>query len=98
MYDDRNGDGIRQLDEPGIADQALNIRFRDGSIYQSLSTDERGFKAFNETFPFFAWMIAEVDYTRYHSTGLTVVADAGGDATAAGSNGCSTTCPCCGAE
>jgi len=86
VYDDRNGDGIRQPDEPGIADQALNIRFRDGSIYQSLSTDERGFKAFNEVFPFFAWMVAEVDYARYHSTGVTIVADAGGDSTAAGSN------------
>ena len=69
-----------------FADQALNIRFRDGSIYQSLSTDERGFKAFNEVFPFFAWMVAEVDYARYHSTGVTIVADAGGDSTAAGSN------------
>ena len=79
VFDDVNGDGIHQADEPGIPDQALNIRFRDGSIYQSLSTDDRGFKAFNETFPFFAWMIAEVDYTRFHSTGLTVVVDGGGD-------------------
>ncbi len=63
-------------------DQALNIRFRDGSIYQSLSTDDRGFKAFNEVFPFFAWMVAEVDYARYHSTGVTVVVDNGGDANA----------------
>ena len=59
-----NGDGIHDAGEPGIPDQALNIRFRDGSIYQSLSTDERGFKAFNEVFPFFAWMVAEVDYAR----------------------------------
>ena len=79
VFDDKNRDGIHQADEPGIPDQALNIRFRDGSIYQSLSTDDSGFKAFNEVFPFFAWMIAEVDYTRYHSTGLTVVTDDGGD-------------------
>ena len=82
MFEDRNGDGIHDADEPGIPDQALNIRFRDGSIYQSLSTDSRGFKAFNEIFPFFAWMVAEVDYARYHSTGLTVVVDDGGDANA----------------
>jgi large repetitive protein len=80
VFDDANRDGIHQADERGIPDQALNIRFRDGSIYQSLSTDERGFKAFNEVFPFFAWQVAEVDYTRFHSTGLTVVADGGGDA------------------
>ena len=29
-------------------------------------------------------MVAEVDYTRFHSTGVTVVVDAGGDASAAG--------------
>ena len=86
VFDDTNGDGIHQDGEPGMPDQALNIRFRDGSIYQSLSTAENGFKAFNEVFPFFAWMVAEVDYTRFHSTGLTVVVDAGGDASAAGSN------------
>ena len=79
VFEDKNGDGMHQADEPGIPDQALNIRFRDGSIYQSLSTDDQGFKAFNEVFPFFAWMIAEVDYTRFHSTGLTVVVDDGGD-------------------
>ena len=86
VFDDINRDGIHQSNEPGISDQALNIRFRDGSIYQSLSTAENGFKAFNEVFPFFAWMVAEVDYTRFHSTGLTVAVDAGGDARAGASN------------
>ena len=88
VFEDRNGDGVHQLDgtEPGMPDQALNIRFRDGSIYQSLGTTDGGFKAFNEVFPFFAWMVAEVDYTRFHSTGLTVVVDGGGDARAGASN------------
>jgi large repetitive protein len=86
VYEDTDRDGHHDANEPGMSDQALNIRFRDGSIYQSLSTAENGFKAFNEVFPFFAWMVAEVDYTRFHSTGLTVVVDAGGDASAAGSN------------
>jgi hypothetical protein len=86
VFEDKNGDGIHQNGEPGIADQALNIRFRDGSIYQSLSSGENGFKAFYEVFPFFAWMVAEVDYTRFHSTGVTVVVDAGGDSRAGASN------------
>ena len=86
VFDDKNGDGIHQTDEPGIPDQALNIRFRDGSIYWSAATDSQGFHAFNEVFPFFAWMVAEVDYARYHSTGVTVVVDDGGDARAAASN------------
>ena len=86
VFEDTNGDGIHQAGEKGIPDQALNIRFRDGSIYQSLSTDSKGFKAFNEVFPFFAWMVAEVDYARYHSTGLTVVVDNGGKAGAGTAN------------
>ncbi len=80
VYDDTNRNGHHDAGEKGISDQALNIRFRDGSIYQSLSTDDNGFKAFNEVFPFFAWMVAEVDYTRFHSTGVTVVVDDGGTA------------------
>ena len=86
VFDDANGNGRRDAGEAGMPDQALNIRFRDGSIYQSLTTGESGFKAFNEVFPFFAWMVAEVDYARYHSTGLTVAVDAGGDARAGASN------------
>ncbi|MEO8679032.1 MAG: choice-of-anchor D domain-containing protein [Vicinamibacterales bacterium] len=92
VYEDNGGDagpdsilarnGHRDPGEPGMADQALNIRFRDGSIYQSLSTSDSGFKAFNEVFPFFAWLVAEVDYARFHSTGVTVVVDAGGTASA----------------
>ncbi len=71
----------------GHSGQALNIRFRDGSIYQSLCTDDRGFKAFNEVFPFFAWLVAEVDYTRFQSTGVTVVVDTGGVASASNPTG-----------
>jgi hypothetical protein len=80
VYDDLNRNGHHDPGEPGIPDQALNIRFRDGSIYQSATTDDSGFKGFNEVFPFFAWLVAEVDYTRFHSTGLTVVVDNGGTA------------------
>jgi large repetitive protein len=63
---------------------ASNIRFRDGSIYQSATTKADGTFAFTELFPFFNWMIAEIDYARFKVTGATMVADAGGviDATA----------------
>ncbi|RFO95084.1 hypothetical protein DIC66_20215 [Rhodoferax lacus] len=57
---------------------ANNIRFRDGSIYQSVVTKQDGTFAFTEVFPFFNWMIAEIDYARFKATGATMVADGGG--------------------
>jgi large repetitive protein len=57
---------------------ASNIRFRDGSIYQSTTTKQDGTFAFTELFPFFNWMIAEIDYARFKATGATVVVDEGG--------------------
>lgn len=57
---------------------ANNIRFRDGSIYQSAVTKKDGTFAFTEVFPFFNWMVAEADYARFKATGATVVGDAGG--------------------
>jgi large repetitive protein len=64
--------------EPGIERQAVNIRFRDGSIYQSVATDKYGYYEFPEFFPFFNWMVAEVDYLRYKATGATIITDNGG--------------------
>ena len=78
VFYDANGNGFPDPAEPGIADQAQNIRFRDGSIYQSTLTKSDGTFAFTQVFPFFNWMIAEVDYARFKATGATVVVDAGG--------------------
>ena len=63
----------------GINEQNINIRFRDGSIYQAFPTDLQGFVPFDEIFPFFKWLIAEVDFGRFRATGATVVVDAGGE-------------------
>ncbi len=79
VFDDVNQDGFRQATERGIPEQAINLRFRDGSIYQSFPTDVNGFVPFEQIFPFFNWLIAEVDYTRFKATGVTVVVDDGGD-------------------
>lgn len=65
-------------EKPGIPNSILNIRFRDGSIYQSTITDDEGKYEFPEFFPFFNWMVAETDFTRFKSTGATVIADNGG--------------------
>ena len=42
----------------------VNLRWRDGTIYQSFPTDSEGFAPFDEVFPFFSWLVAEVDFAR----------------------------------
>lgn len=65
--------------KPGIPNAALNIRFRDGSIYNSTVTDDAGEYEFAEVFPFFNWMVAETDFTNLKATGATVIPDNGGE-------------------
>jgi hypothetical protein len=79
VFNDEDQDGFRDDGEIGIPDQAINLRFRDGSIYQSMPTDVDGFVPFDEVFPFFYWLVAEVDFMRYKATGVTVAVDAGGE-------------------
>jgi FtsP/CotA-like multicopper oxidase with cupredoxin domain len=81
VFEDTNENGFwdKDLGEIGLPEQAINIRWRDGSVYQSSATDGAGFVPFEEVFPFFAWQVAEVDYTRFKATGVTVVVDNGGD-------------------
>jgi len=80
IYLDANRNGIRDAGEIGIPDQAVNLRFRDGSIYQStVSTPPDGEYALSEVFPFFKWLVTEVDFARFKATGVTNVVDDGGD-------------------
>jgi hypothetical protein len=78
VFFDDNENGVRDVGEIGIRDQVVNLRFRDGSIYQSFPTDLDGFVPFDEIFPFFSWQVAEVDFARFKATGVTVAVDAGG--------------------
>ena len=80
VYDDIDGDGTYEPDdgETPILEQALNLRWRDGSVYQSNVTDAEGLYAFDQVFPFFSWLVTEVDFARFEATGLTVVVDNGG--------------------
>ena len=79
VFLDENGNGIREDGEGPLPEQAVNLRWRDGSVYQSFPTDLEGFVPFDQVFPFFNWLVAEVDYTRFEATGLTVTVDHGGD-------------------
>ncbi len=78
VFFDANNNGFPDAGEPGISDQALNIRFRDGSIYQATATNQAGEAVFKEVFPFFHWLVLEVDFARFKATGATIVVDQGG--------------------
>jgi large repetitive protein len=78
VFFDSNKNGFRDEGEVGLPDQVLNLRFRDGSIYQSTATNPQGEAEFTEVFPFFNWLIAEVDFTRFKATGSTSIVDNGG--------------------
>ncbi len=78
FYDD-NENGFREPNETyGILEQAINLRFRDGSLYQILPTDNSGEAPLEEVFPFFHWLVAEVDFLRFKATGMSVIVDGGG--------------------
>ena len=56
------------------------VHYRDGHNANALTTDFNGIANFNETFPLFNWYVVEADSTRYKTTGIHTVYDAGGPA------------------
>lgn len=72
------GNGFRDPGEMGMREQAISLRWRDGTMYQSMATDNDGFVPFDQVFPFFAWQVAEVDFGRFKATGVTITVDDGG--------------------
>ncbi len=78
VFLDVDENGFRDTGEVGIQNQAVNIRFRDGTIYQFTETDPMGNYEFAEVFPFFKWLVTEVDFARYKATGMTSIVDFGG--------------------
>ncbi len=78
VFHDINENGFRDAGEEGIPEQNINIRFRDGSLYQSMPTDITGTAPFDQAFPFFNWLVAEVDFARFKATGATITVDNGG--------------------
>jgi large repetitive protein len=89
VFNDYNGNGLWEPDgtdaTPGTIDDEgplpevpLNLRWRDGTIYQTNVTDMEGAYAFDQVFPFFNWQVAEVGFTRLQATGVTVTVDNGG--------------------
>lgn len=79
VFYDVNENGYRDAVEEGIPNQAVNLRWRDGTVYQATLTDNTGDYALSEVFPFFKWLVAEVDFLRFKATGMTAIVDGGGD-------------------
>jgi len=76
--DGSTADGPAATGEVGLGEVNINVRFRDGRIYQAFPTDHTGYVPFDEMFPFFSWFVAEVDFARFKATGVTYIVDAGG--------------------
>jgi hypothetical protein len=93
---DDNKDGISQATETGIPFLNTSIRYRDGSLANNLVTDLTGTANFNETFPLFNWYAVETDTTRYKTTGIHTVYDAGGPADGTTQCGPGNGAPSCG--
>ncbi|MDR3747571.1 MAG: choice-of-anchor D domain-containing protein [Acidobacteriota bacterium] len=85
---DDNKNGIWDPGEIGIPLIYTMVHYRDGHNANSLTTDFNGVAPFNETFPLFNWYVVEADSTRYKTTGIHTVYDAGGPAD--GSPSCGT--------
>ncbi|MBI5501407.1 MAG: hypothetical protein HY907_14270 [Deltaproteobacteria bacterium] len=79
VFNDLDFDGMKDAGEMGIPGAGINLRFTDGSIYQATGTDDEGRYELSEIFPFFQWLIVEVDFARFKSTGATSIVDDGGE-------------------
>jgi large repetitive protein len=78
VFNDLNQNGIRDAGEEGIF-SAVSIRWRDGTVYDAGPTEFNGDYEFAEVFPFFSWLVAEVDFAApLKATGMTAWVDAGG--------------------
>ncbi|MET0026521.1 MAG: hypothetical protein ABW101_02695 [Candidatus Thiodiazotropha sp.] len=80
VFNDINQNGFQDPGEDGIGpeSQSVTLRWRDGTMYQSFPTDGDGMAPFDEKFPFFHWLVAEVSFGNKKATGATFVVDAGG--------------------
>src|SRR5205085_101112 len=95
-YLDTEGRGTPVLDAQGNLDPTLSpgliqiptrVRMRNGKINNTLLSDIGGNTHFDETFPLFNWYVLESDTTRFRSTGVHVVNDAGAQVDGPAPNG-----------
>ncbi len=78
VFYDANTNGFPDAGEEFIPQVPMHLRFRDGSMYQITKTVIDGTYTFKEVFPFFKWLVAECDNSKWHASGATAVVDDGG--------------------
>lgn len=81
VYFDSNENGVWDAGELPLLEQATLVRFRDGTEYQAFPTDGAGSAPYESIFPWFHWLVTEVDFGRFKATGATTVNDLGGPVT-----------------
>ena len=69
-------DGAGKLS--GLSNQALVVRYRNGSIGMTAITDATGNAIIPELFPLFNWYVTESDMTRYKQKAVNIAVDGGG--------------------
>lgn len=65
--------------KPILQNIRVNLRFTDGTIAYKTTTDTTGHYSMNQFFPFWRFLVAEIGPDRFLPTGMTAVADDGGD-------------------
>ncbi len=78
VFNDLDEDGFLDGGEEPLFEEGTALRWRDGTIYQAFPTDLSGAAPYDEVFPFFSWLVAEVGFGRNKATGVTVIVDDGG--------------------
>jgi len=78
VFNDQNENGFWDAGEAPMFEEVTALRWRDGTVYQEFPTDLGGAAPYDEVFPFFSWLVAEVGFTRYKATGATIIVDDGG--------------------
>ncbi|MCK6626933.1 MAG: IPT/TIG domain-containing protein [Anaerolineae bacterium] len=72
VFQDNDGDGIRDTGEAGISGVDLGMRFRDGTVRYGTFTNETGFYEFPEVFELEKFYVAEVGFGRFARTSAAV--------------------------
>ncbi|MBS2029524.1 MAG: hypothetical protein JST54_16600 [Deltaproteobacteria bacterium] len=78
VFSDLNQNGFHDSGEPGVSGVPVNLHYTDGSLYGSTQTDGDGNFLFPQVFPWWRFIVADVDLGRNKATGMTAYVDNGG--------------------
>jgi hypothetical protein len=67
VFNDMDQDGFWDAGEVPVGPEGgpVSLRWRNGTVYQTFATDSEGMAPFDEVFPFFHWLVAEVGFTNF---------------------------------